>query len=163
MNLQPTHGVVPAPVVHRSRPGEPFGLAGATVVRTDDALEDVARVFVADLAADVGVALSVATERARCWSDRRARAGSLGRRDGPRRPTGRGTPLGVSPTGRPEDEGYHLSVSDARVTVTARQPVGVHRGLSTLRQLVHAARRPQGAVVLEPWRSSTVLGSPGAA
>jgi hexosaminidase len=165
MNLQPTHGVVPAPVVHRNRPGEPFGLAGATVVLTDDALEDVARVFVTDLAADVGVTLSVATERPAAGATLELAleaSGATGLGDA----AGRGRPLGVSPTRRPEDERYHLSASDGRVTVTAGQPVGVHRGLSTLRQLLHAARRPDGAVVFEPveafdgprfaWRGLTV-------
>ncbi|HKB32007.1 MAG TPA: family 20 glycosylhydrolase [Streptosporangiaceae bacterium] len=67
--------------------------------------------------------------------------------------TGLPAPLGVDPAGASSDERYALTIGQAGITLRAREPAGVARGLMSLLQLVATATPDaDGAVSLRALR-----------
>ena len=121
--------VVPAPVVVEAREGVFRLAAGAVVAVEDAALAPVAELFVADVAADGGPALVVGPKGRAAVT---LTFGDEGLADAP-------AASGDRADGTFTDERCGLEVTPDGIRVWAATPEGVHRALTTLRQLVVAA------------------------
>ena len=105
---------------------------GGTVGVRGPALGGVARRFVADVAADTGLRLTVVDDAPDAATDIQITASAS-------LPVAADAVVGVSPSGGdPADEGYRLTVGASRTTVEGRSAEGVFRGLTTLRQMIAA-------------------------
>jgi hexosaminidase len=131
--------LIPAPA--RQRPtGSGFALAAESTISAPPELTAVAELFATQLAADGGPRLHP------------SRRGAITVRLVDTLPGAEELPvaIGVSPAHRdPADERYALGIDGAGIVVRATAPEGVHRGLTSLRQIVAAARRgPHSARLL---------------
>ncbi|MEZ3161837.1 family 20 glycosylhydrolase [Microbacterium sp. BWT-B31] len=142
--------IVPAPAVLEVGRSEGFLFCGATRVvvespgadASDPGLEDVVRRFAADVEADTGIGLTVSHE-----APGPAVQVSIRGTDLDAVPVAAGMRAdGASITGA-ADERYGLDVSDERILVWGATPEAVHRGLTSLRQLVAASAADGRALV----------------
>jgi hexosaminidase len=131
--------LVPMPASYRTRAGTGPSLAELrTVVATDACVGDVVALFVHDVVADGGSPL----ERHMGSPDGSIRVVLAPDGAGGEGDVGEGDVGGISPSGRdPDDERHEIVVDEDGVEVRARAPEGIHRGLTTVRQLLAAARR----------------------
>jgi hexosaminidase len=144
-----TTPIIPAPLHAETQPGPALRLGpNATVAVATVDLADAAWIFIADVARDTGVALALggpnnATVHIELATDSLAELpATVGLRAG---------------AGEPDDERYGLAVTADSVRVWARTPEGVHRGLTSLRQLIIAGLQSDGTALLPAMR---VLDSP---
>ena len=134
--------VIPRPWSVVPRSGAPVRLPAGGPVSCDASVRDLVARFVADVAIGVPMQLT---------SDTPGEPGGVvevGLQDDGVMPDV--VPAGISPTGELVDERSHVTIGDGRVTVLAPSIAGVRHGLTTLRQLVATAPRPNGEVVLAP-------------
>ena len=140
--------IIPAPLQLTPATGI-FRLgAGATVAHGDTTLAPLVERFCADLDRRSGI-------RARAVLAGTCDTGhdiTVSLDDDPEL-TGLPAPLGVDPAGAPGDERYALTIGEADITLRAREPAGVARGLMSLLQLAATgAPDADGAVSLRALR-----------
>jgi hexosaminidase len=130
---RPDAPLVPMPASYSAGAGRGPSLTELQTVAVVDArLRDVVDLFVTDVAADGGPQVEVRTGSA---------AGSIRVALAPIDRHRGGDVSGVSPSGRdPDDERHEIVVDERGVEVRAREAEGVHRGLTTVRQLIAHAR-----------------------
>jgi hexosaminidase len=134
--------LVPRPVDERRRAGAPLEVVpGATVHVADAELLAVANRFVEAVRRDGGPALVTTRTGPGAVRLELRSVSELARH----------RTLGLSPTGRdPADEGYRLDLDATGVVVQAPSAEGIHRGLTTLRQLLAGSPRADGGVRIDP-------------
>jgi len=133
------HTVMPRPDHVTERDGSLELGRGARVVCAPE-LDELARQFADALAADHGIVLGVSETEPRTGVIRLTLRADAELDVLPRT-------VGVSPSGRePHLERYRLDVSSTGAEVVASDPEGIHRGLTTLRQLVDPRTRTVPAV-----------------
>jgi Glycosyl hydrolase family 20, domain 2 len=129
-----TSPVIPAPVRLTPGAGE-FRLdPAAAVVYRDPVLGPLARRFAADVGRRCGIPLRTVPS----GPEDATQAIVIGLGQDPdfaRLPA----PLGIDPAGTPGDERYLLAIDQHRITLRAREPAGLARGLASLVQLIATA------------------------
>jgi hexosaminidase len=133
------HAVIPAPARFDAWGGPGFAFRPGTVAPYADALlAPIVGRFCAQIARRTGLRLAPVH-----GNGPQAQPSVTIELAAAREPAGLPAAAGLSPDGGdPADERYSLVIEDGRVVLSAAEPVGIARGLTTLIQLIAAAPSP---------------------
>ncbi|MFE4703488.1 family 20 glycosylhydrolase [Streptomyces sp. NPDC056738] len=150
-----THPIIPAPLHTTTCVGDSLSIAPGAAVVGGSELADVLRVFVDDVARDTGLqlALDLNGTGPEPHTGATIRVELITSGPAAEQLAALPEPGGVrADNGDPTAERYGLEASDTHARVWATTPEGVHRGLTSLRQLLTAGLRPDGTAELLPLR-----------